>query len=228
MSVTYVYAIVDPRATSGRAEKSGSRLIKVGDHRIQVISVGAVHAAVEQIDDVPAVSEDSLRSQHQLVVALGQRFDAILPVRFGATIERAELERLLNVRQKALRQALDAVRGREQMTVRIFGAEAARPAAPDQRVTGTAYLSSRRRAARVVVPPAGTRIRRAVQPLLARERIDPGRGRVRATLHHLITRGQAAEYTALVNQSLGEATSPGDVVVSGPWPPFAFTPDLWP
>lgn len=228
MRVTYVYAIVDPPVTGGRTGKSGSRLIRVGGHPIQLISVGDVHAAVEQLDDPPAVSEESLRSQHQLVVALAQRFDAILPVRFGAAIDRAELERLLSVRQRTLRQALDAVRGREQMTVRIFGPEAVRPAAADQKVTGTAYLSSRRHAARVEVPPAGTRIRRAVKPMLARERIDPGRGRVRATLHHLITRGQAVEYTALVNRSVAEAASPDDVVVSGPWPPFAFTPDLWP
>lgn len=227
MSVNYVYALVDPRGAGGQRRKNGSRLIRVGGRRIEVISVGDVHAVVEQLDDPPVVSEQSLRSQHQLVVALGQRFDAILPVRFGAAIERAELERLLSVRQGTLRRALDTVRGCEQMTVRIFGAEAFRPAATGPKVTGTAYLSSRRRAARVVVPPAGARIRRAVKPMIARERIDPGRGRVRATLHHLIRRGYATEYKAVVRRSLAEVTTPDDVVVSGPWPPFAFTPELW-
>jgi hypothetical protein len=50
---------------------------------------------------------------------------------------------------------------------------------------------------------------------------------VQVTLHHLVRRGDAARYVAAVEASLGGLKVPPHVVISGPWPPFAFAPDLW-
>jgi hypothetical protein len=222
MSIVYVYALIE----SPRRRLQGTpraRAIQLRGHRIQLMPVGTVHAAVEPLDAPLALSEESLRAQHDIVVALARRFEAILPARFGAAVDLADLEHLVTMRQKVLRRAFDTVRGREQMTVRIFGPE--RPAEignADLPDTGTAYLHRRLDTARL----GG--IRRAVKPVIVRERIDPGRGRVRATLHHLVRRGCAAAYESLVKRTLHDLPSQDDVVVSGPWPPFAFTPDLWP
>lgn len=228
MSVVYVYALLALPAGGSRSIRE-PRSIRVCGRRIQLIPIGDIQAAVEQIERPPELSEASLRSQHEIVVALGRRFDPILPVRFGAAVDRAELERLVTGRQARLRRALDDVRGCEQMTVRIVGKEARTHASMALTTTGTAYLTDRHRALRRGLPAAGKRIGRALERLIARERIDPGRGRIRSTLHHLIPRGRAAEYRALVERALTGST-PGEhqVVVSGPWPPFAFTPDLWP
>jgi len=223
MSILYVYALIEPQA-GGKTPGA----IQVRGHRLRLIPVGTMHAAVEPLDAPPALSEESLRAQHDIVVGLARRFDALLPARFGAAVDLAELEHLVTLRQKTLRRAFDMVRGREQMTVRIFGPEGSamtEAGAPD---SGTAYLRSRRQAGRVRVPASGGRIRCAVKPVIERERIDPGRGRVRATLHHLVRRGRAAEYKSVVKRTLHDLPSHDDVVVSGPWPPFAFTPDLWP
>lgn len=228
MALVYVYALLAGPLSGSRAG-GASRTVLVGRRRIHLIQAGAIVAAVERIARAPRVSETALRAQHELVVALGRRFEALLPVRFGAALERAELERLLAARQTRLLRALEDVRDREQMTVRIITAHG-RAVVPAARApTGTAYLTARRTALASGVPPAGKRLRRAVRPLVDAERVDPARGRVRATLHHLIPRGRAAEYRALVERSLATTPPGGDqVVVSGPWPPFAFTPELWP
>jgi Gas vesicle synthesis protein GvpL/GvpF len=233
MSIVYVYALIEPATSRAQPEGGQARSIQVHGRRVQLIPVGTMRAAIERFDAAPALSEESLRTQHDTVVALARRFDAVLPARFGAALDIAELERLVTARQRLLRRAFDTVRGREQMTVRIFGPEPpAEGEAPGVPESGTAYLRSRRTAARrgadLGLLDEVARARRAVRPLVERERLDEGRGRVRATLHHLIRRGRAAEYKSLLNQSLDALPAHVEVVVSGPWPPFAFTPDLWP
>jgi len=227
MRAVYVYALVEARSrrplTPPRA-----RAMQVRGHRIQLIPVGTIQALVELLEVPPALSEESLRAQHDIVVALARRFDAILPARFGAAVDIAELERLVVLREKSLRKALARVRGREQMTVRVFGPEPQAGIKTGMPVSGTAYLHGRRQAARARVPASGRRIRRAVKSIMDRERIDTGHGRVQATLHHLIQRGRHEQYRALVRKALEGFPTDGGIVISGPWPPFAFTPDLWP
>jgi hypothetical protein len=224
MSIVYVYALVDGDRTKAGASPS----LRPRGRRIQVIGAGEVRALVERVESPPPLSEDSLRAQYDVVVEIARRFDAILPVRFGAAVDSTELERLLAVRQARLRRALGIVRGREQMTVRIFGPVRSEPFPTRELTTGTAYLRARSKMSNDRLPPAAKRVRRAVKPLVARERIEAGQGRVRAALHHLIPRGCAAEYTTLAQYSVDAIGGSEEIVISGPLPPFAFTPDLWP
>ena len=97
MRRVYVYALVEQRARSFRI---ASRTVSfVECHQS---SIGSIYAAVQQREDSPELSESSLKVQHEIVAALAQRFDAILPVRFGAFIEESEaslldvLDNLLN------------------------------------------------------------------------------------------------------------------------------------
>jgi hypothetical protein len=198
---------------------------RIGRRRLEAIDVEGITCVVERRYTVPPVSERSLRDQFRTIVALHERVEAILPVRFGALIDIAELARIVRQRKTMLRRALRRVRGRTQMTVRVFGEPLV-----DERETsprsGTAYLQARARAFRPDVPPTARAIRRAVQPFAADDSIERGRGRVRLVMHHLIARGAVARYQSRIDGVLAGAEDADTVVVSGPLPPYAFVPDV--
>ncbi len=124
-------------------------------------------------------------------------------------------------------KGFEQVRGREQMTVRIF-----RPVrqpgigASHKARSGTEYLGQRR-TSRATLPRSAALISRAVRGLVSAEQIGGARRSIQATLNHLVTRGRATEYKALVRGTVAGMGSRVTVTVSGPWPPFAFVPDLW-
>jgi hypothetical protein len=217
MSAVYVYALQD---------RPGRRRVLLG-HVIEIMRVEGLYAAVERRSAAPRMSEASLRAQHQIVVRLGEAVDAILPVRFGALVDAKELHRVVRLRQAVLAKSLEHVRGREQMTVRVFG-PARRPsaAASPKARSGTEYLAGRR-ASRDRLPPAAALISGAVRGLVSAEQIDGARGGMEAALNHLVPRGCATEYRALVRDAAAALGSRVSVTISGPWPPFAFVPDLW-
>jgi hypothetical protein len=150
--------------------------------------------------------------------------NAMLPVRFGALVERSELERVIDLRRAVLLRALRQVRGKAQMTIRVFGRATDPPRASRLTATGTDYLRERAAASRPVVTPAAEELRRAVRALVSAERLDPGRGALQLSMHHLVPRARVDDYQARADRVL-ESTP--QLVLSGPWPPFAFAPDLW-
>jgi Gas vesicle synthesis protein GvpL/GvpF len=216
MSAVYVYALQD---------RAGRRRSLLG-HVIEIIPVEGIYAAVERRSAAPRMSEASLRVQHQIVVELGRAADAILPARFGALVESKELQRVVRLRQGILQESLERVRSREQMTVRIFG-PSRRPSVAGSRKarSGTEYLARRRSS--LTPPPTAALVSRAVRGLVSAEEIDGARGGIQATLNHLVSRGCAAEYRALVREAVADMEARVRVTVSGPSPPFAFVPDLW-
>lgn len=190
-------------------------------HFIEFARAGSVAAAFERMSQRPQISEAALRMQHELVLRIAGQVNEILPVRFGAFLDRVELERILDMRRDAIHQALDTVRGRVQMTIRIRGSSprAVAPQTLDAR-PGTAYLHARLAAARPPMPPAALAASALVRHLVVDERSD-SRGELAAAVYHLIDRGSVREYRELL------AGAAQTAAVSGPWPPFAFTPDLW-
>jgi Gas vesicle synthesis protein GvpL/GvpF len=212
----YVHALLDARIPVPRIRR----------HAIEIVEVDRLFAAVERIAMAPDISEAALREQHRIVVRLGAAADAILPVRFGTLIDWEELQRIAARRRTVLRTALRRVRGRQQMTVRVFGPVSARgDAAPA--ATGTDYLLARAASSRPFLSSVARAVRRAVRPLVTLERLDPGRGGVQTTMHHLIRRESVRRYIELVDAAVADADSPLKVAVTGPFPPFAFAPDLW-
>jgi hypothetical protein len=200
--------------------------LRYGRRRIDFIDIDGFHAAVERVTRRPPVSEAALRSQHEIVSLLAESVDAILPARFGALVERAELEALVARRRDRIARTLALVSGRVQMTVRTFrsdssgGSPGNRPVRPKP-VSGTEYLAQRRGALRPFDGPAAS-ISAALAPLVREERRYPGDGRVEWTLYHLVDRITLPEYERVMSAFTSEAVS-----VTGPWPPFAFAPDLW-
>jgi hypothetical protein len=196
-------------------------------HRIDFVQAGDVAAAVERTRAAPKLSEAALRTQHAIVMCLAERVDEILPVRFGGSVDHLELERLITSRRESLQAALDLVRGRVQMTIRIRdGALAAsRPEVtrPVVASTGTAYLEARRAAVVRPVPPSAASARDAVRHLIRAEHHDSEPRRGVASVYHLIERDSVSEYQRILSGIQPEAPT-----VTGPWPPFAFAPELWP
>jgi hypothetical protein len=222
MSTLYVFALTDGKAVPFRA----------AGHRIEFVKADAVYAAVERLDERPAVSEAALRTQHDIVVRIAAKVDAILPARFGSFVDVQELARIVELRRAAIGDALDLVRGRVQMTVRLFDAETPAAANPLAHAgmgaaTGTEYLRARRQAAVRAAPQAVAAISVAVKDVVAAERTEAGQGRVAATVYHLVDHAAVDKYR---KRLAGIPSGPDrqTLSVSGPWPPFAFGPELWP
>ena len=214
----YVYAI------SGSAASS----FDAAGYRVEFIDLGGVFAVAATMDERPALTEGNLRNQHDIVSAIAARVDAVVPARFGSLVDRAELRRVVALRRDAILEALALVAGREQMTIRVIGAgeSTARERVESMPMSGTRYLQQRKTAAEWTLPPGARAVVDAVRALVHAERVVGGEGRVLATVYHLVTRGASVDYARRLDAC--RATHAGfPFIISGPWPPFAFAPELW-
>lgn len=193
--------------------------LTIGRRVVRGMRFGSVYAIHERRRVAPVLDDDALREQHALVVESARHVDAILPVRFGAFVDKTSLARLIRDHGAEIRQGLDEVRNCRQMTIRLIGIPP--PVQATRASSGREYLEARRRAAAPDLPPAARTLLDGLRPLVVRERIAPGAGRLVATVYHLVDAGTLARYTRLLRR-----TCPPDALVSGPWPPFAFTPQL--
>ena len=227
MTGLYVYAVVeaDARVAGAGLDEEPLRLVPCGD----------LAAVVGEMPDTPAVDARTLRGHDAVVRAVAQHADAILPARFGCFVkDETALRDAVTPRARELTEALRLVRGCEQMTVRVYGTEAATPAADEPTTAGPAagarpgtdYLVNRqrdRRRARQV--PELDPVRPALATIVRDERAQRHRTPpLLASVYHLIERGQAATYQETLTRA---AASLGGVrlTASGPWPPYAFAPE---
>jgi hypothetical protein len=225
MSAVYVFALVDAKTAP----------LHVAGHEIEFLDVAGadgIYAAVERVDARPAPSEETLRAQHDVVVAIARHVDAVLPARFGSLVDRGELERVVTLRRGVILESLDLVRGRVQMTARLFdsrpdnaGTEVA--AAPPRATSGTGYLQQRWHAAALRARPDGILdFTAALAGIAVAERFEAGRGALATTVYHLIDRGGVGKYNRALER-IRSRLVPRRLTISGPWPPFAFVPDLF-
>lgn len=220
----YVFALVDERPRGRPGAGLGGGLSS------QPVPGG--FAVVERRVDVPPVEFGTL-TQHDAVVArLAGAVPAILPVRFGTLLEPEEVEEALADRDEEIAEAFALVRSRLQFTWRRASRRqpaarrpvAVAPRGRDPRAgEGAAYL---RRAARLAnpAPPAVFRVvRENLRSLVAAERYQAETGVLPESLYHLVDRASAQRYR-LGAAKLVAASSV--VRVTGPFPPFAFAPEL--
>jgi hypothetical protein len=210
----YVYALLEGRP----------RVLTVRGRRIEIVDVAGMLVALERRSRPPAVSERALRMQHEVVMHLARRADAILPVRFGTFVAADDLQAALRSRRRVLRTSLARVRGRAQISVRFFGAPAGTGVSPARSLTGAGFLRARASAARPVLFPAARAVRRAVKPMVSGERLDGPRGGIVLSMHHLVDRARVKEYRARLRASAEGLQDEMEIKVSGPFPPFAFAP----
>jgi hypothetical protein len=196
--------------------------IRVGRHRIRALKVGpvAVLGATPAAD--ATFTEAALREQHAIVLGLAEAIDPLLPVRFGTRMSADHLQSTILRSLAVLTNALENVRGRRQMTLRLIGVPMV-DEPPAAGGSGSTYLQQRRAA--YAVPSELEPVRAAVTRFVVEERLSPGRAGVRSTVFHLVDRGAVDSYREAV-QRAAEAMPAGSVTISGPWPPFAFAPEL--
>ena len=207
-----MYAVVDEEPASPGTGIAGEPL--------QLVRCGGLLIVAGERDSMP-VTHERLAAQDAVVRRLAGQVAALLPMRFGERArDEAELCDLLQPRSAALLEALAMVRGCEQMTLRVFGDPAPVEEQEPEGGPGTRYLEARRREIE------RSRSLPEIQPLLDRlrpwlraERIErKPSGSLLGSVYHLVRKEDVPAYLAAVRES--------QVVVSGPWPPYAFAPGL--
>jgi len=225
----YVFALVDT-VPGGHPGKG-----LTGNLSLRRVPSGL--AVVERRADVPPIEFGSLQKHQGVVARLAERVPAILPVRFGTLLDTEALEEALEDRDEEIAEAFDAVRGRVQFTWRRKALKASRETtgskkaagtqamkdAPGAAETGTEYLLRAARAASPAPPAAFRSLRSKLAPLVAVERYQPATPQLPASLYHLVEKSSAERY-----QVLAEAIAHANqrLAITGPFPPFAFVPEL--
>jgi hypothetical protein len=222
VSPLYLYALLaEPPAGTLPAGLRGEPL--------RLVACDGIVAVVGDMEAAPAVEAASLRSHDAAVRGLAAVSDALLPARFGSlTQDERQLCEAVRAQGPGVREALLAVRGCDQMTLRFSredGADDVPAAEPDENGPGTRYLTQRRAVAGD--PAALPEIRPvldALAPFVRGERRQRHeRPPLLASVYHLVPRDGLDAYRA----ALAAATAKARVRVasSGPWPPYAFAPD---
>jgi hypothetical protein len=209
----YVYAIAE--GVSSVADLAG-----VQGEPIVAVPVGEATVLIGEVATRPAIDANALRAQDALVRALHERASALLPMRFGVTsADRAELVRTIDARSDLVAR-LAAVRGCEQMVVRVSRAVDELNEPLPAAATGTDYLLAR--AKRHAPAPALHALADGVGALAKDVRLEsasqPG---LIGSVYHLIERGRADQYRAAVDR-LAREMPDVRVLISGPAPPYAF------
>jgi len=214
----YVHALADEPTRSWRAN----------GRKIQSVAVGKIFAVGERRARAPELSESELRFQHAVVVHIAGHVPAVLPAQFGALVDDKALDSILRQHESTIREAMTLVRGRVQMTLRTVaparkstkgenGGSASGRTAP---VSGKQYLQQRRSEASTKLPARLERLVARAAWYVAAERREATRAGTIA-VYHLVEKSDVDAYRAALDDLRG-------VTVSGPWPPFAFVPELWP
>jgi hypothetical protein len=226
----YVFALVD-QIPAGRIGKGLTNALSV-----RKMSGGFL--VVERRADVPPVEFGSLRKHQDVVARLATRVPAILPVRFGTLLESDHLEEALQERDEEIAEAFDLVRGRVQFTWRAGGrgsgiggrgsgtgdrGPGTGDRGPEEPKSGAAYLRAAARAANPPPPAAFRALRTKLSPMIAGQRYQPATPAMPQALYHLVTKKHVTRYAA----AAAALTKIRPVLtVSGPFPPFAFAPEI--
>jgi hypothetical protein len=197
--------------------------LRVRGRALRVLRIGGVSVVVgARPVERPSASIEALRAQHDVAISLARR-TAFLPARFGSVVGQGELEQTVRRRAASIRRALARVEGRAQMTIRVVPRRREPERSRDESMPGTAYLEGRRREARSTRRDAAA-IRRGLRAFVRAERAQPGGAGVRLTLFHLVNVEDVAAYRRAAAEL--EPMVAGALAVTGPWPPFAFAPEL--
>lgn len=207
----------------------------VAGERLRPVTSGGVTAIVGQLRRRRAPSREALVQYEHVIRRLSTRLPSVLPARFGTCFDDLdELHSVLQSRQRMLRRSLAHVRNRAQMTMRIVGAGEARGAGKVREAgrageaskdvggggeRGRIYLRQRAAAAaREREIPGFDPVRAAVKRWIRDERVE--RRPTITSVYHLVPRGSAEAYRLAAMRAASAAGL--QVVVTGPWPPYAF------
>lgn len=220
----HVYAITDSTQRPAAAGLDDADLRTIGDR-----GPFAVVSEHEQLSS--QVSEEDLWAHERVVEELMDRA-AVLPMRFDGTVaDEATLRRILDERREEFEALLAGVRGAVELGVRAQlieedeGEEAPGgedPGDQGSKGPGTAYLLARAREQRRAADTAA-RIHEPLAALSRRSRrsaagLRPGLFKAA----YLVDRGKVDAFRARV-EMLDSELGNGQIVCTGPWPPYSFS-----
>jgi Gas vesicle synthesis protein GvpL/GvpF len=195
------------------------------------IRVAGLDLVIGAIPRVPRPTTAALTRYDRVVRALIETHASVLPARFGTTAPSLDaLGAAVGDRRDALRRSLRLVRHRVQMTVRVFGlgdglAVGLAVGLGDGLRAGGGRQFLQRRAKELQVPGSEP-LRAAVKRWVRAERTERHKaGRLVGTIYHLVPLTAARPYRAAIQRAASAASL--TVVVSGPWPPYAFAEAAW-
>jgi len=211
----YLYALAEPDLP---------RHLTVLGRRLRNLPIGNVAAVIERRAP-PDFTTEAVRQQHAIITRLTARLPVLLPARFGSVTDEPALRTLVSRHRAEILAAFEQVRGCVQMTVRIFGmcddvADEPRSGAR----TGTEFLEQARQRSKHVRPEAGI-VRAAMSACVKAERIAAGERQGLLTVFHLVPLERLDLYRQRAS-GLHSMLS-RHVTVTGPWPVFAFAPELF-
>jgi hypothetical protein len=212
----YVYALTEPGLP---------RFFTVLGRRLHNLPIDGVGVIIERREP-PEFTTDAVRRQHHIITRLTSRLPVVLPARFGSVTDEPSLRALVSRRRLEIRAAFEQARGCAQMTVRVFGPDAggdeeSKPAAR----TGTEFLERARERARHV-PAEAAAVRAEMSAYVKAERIASGERSGLVTVFHLVPVESLGSYRRRAS-GLQSMFPRHAVTVTGPWPVFAFVPELF-
>ncbi|MBI4593211.1 MAG: GvpL/GvpF family gas vesicle protein [Candidatus Rokubacteria bacterium] len=201
----YLYAIVDGLPRRWRPPAAG-----VGGGPVVARAIGDLTLIVTPLAVPPGRTPGAL-AVHQDVVATLLESRAVVPLRFGALVAAADLDRWLSLHLARVRAALAELRGAVEMTVRLLPLDlrAAAPAAAGQLVALATRLIERAGLPGWRYVPTG------------------GARHACASLAFLVPRDDVPGFLVRIAPVASHAEGVA-VVPSGPWPPYSFAPALDP
>jgi hypothetical protein len=220
MSPLYLYALTDAAdaAPLGRG---------LAGEPLERVRAGALTAVIGRQDAPCAPTADTLRAHDGVVRALAEGAPALLPARFGAVAsDEGELRAALAEREDEYAAALERVRGREQMTARVFSSSGAPERVPDGGAAaggpGARYLARRAGEGGAAGVPGLAGLLARLSPLVAGEIVERhDAAPLVASVYHLVARGTSDRYRNALDAAARDWPALR-VVASGPWPPYAF------
>jgi len=231
MSPLYIYAVAE--VADGADLGHG-----LAGETLEVLRAGPVSAVIGRLARPPEPAAQTLRAHDDVVRRLAARCRAVLPARFGClAADDGTLRAALADHASEYAASLERVRGREQMTVRVFaaegtGTEAARASeaadGADRAAVGPGarYLAARAQQDRAAGIPGLPALLDRLAPLVAAQIVERHEAApLLASVYHLVERDSSARYRDALHEA-AEAAPELRLVASGPWPPYAFASGL--
>ena len=216
----YLYGLIEKRLLPDRCGLDGAPLTRV--------DADGISAVTSELGQAPTICEESLWEHESVLEALMQD-GPVLPVRFGVVFEsERELRHELDARSAQLAWALERVRGKVEIGVRVVPtAEPPSPAIADHPLgAGARYLHSRLQRKRDAAERSRP-VHEALAPLAAatRARLLPQAD----TLSSAAFLVDAAAVAAFEREAARiERSSAGIAILcTGPWPPYNFVDPDW-
>jgi Gas vesicle synthesis protein GvpL/GvpF len=203
-------------------------LAGVRDEALVSVEHKGINAIAGWMERAPEVARDTLLAQDRVVRHLHARAAALLPMRFGSSLDDENQAReFVERRRTVLQEQLELVRGREQMTLRILGPSPAvreehgaraEKKAEDPEGPGARYLARR---AADKIPPSLRSFDDRLQAFQRAVRVELHRHpELIATIYHLVDRGTADVYRRAVEDAARQERL--NIRISGPLPAYAF------